>query len=270
MSATCASPTFASLLHDFFCQRLTAQSNASPCTIASYRDTFRLLLRFVQDQSHGSLATLTLADLDAPIVLGFLDHLERERHNSIRSRNARLTALRSFFHYAASRDPAQLPVVQRVLAIPRKRHDRPVLGFLQAAEMEAVQAATNLSTWSGRRDHVLLATMYNTGARVSEAIGLHASDFAAGPREGSQGASRSAVEVDDALVVRVARRQPRTSRPASIPKPRWTAPDSLGRSVPPAAGSAEGCRRRSLAAWPQDLAAHASSHHGDAPSPGRG
>ncbi len=181
MSATCASPTFASLLHDFFCQRLTAQSNASPCTIASYRDTFRLLLRFVQDQSHGSLATLTLADLDAPIVLGFLDHLERERHNSIRSRNARLTALRSFFHYAASRDPAQLPVVQRVLAIPRKRHDRPVLGFLQAAEMEAVQAATNLSTWSGRRDHVLLATMYNTGARVSEAIGLHASDFAAGP-----------------------------------------------------------------------------------------
>ena len=127
------------------------------------------------------MATLTLAELDAPVVLGFLDHLERDRRNSVRSRNARLAALRSFYHYAASRDPSQLPVVQRVLAIPRKRHDRPLLGFLAPAEMQAIQDATNRSTWSGRRDHVLLAVLYNTGARVSEMVGLRASDFASGP-----------------------------------------------------------------------------------------
>jgi integrase/recombinase XerD len=181
MNAPSTSPSFASLLQDFFCQWLTAQRNASPRTIASYRDTFRLLLRFVQDRSNGSLSTLTLAGLDAPIVLGFLDHLERDRRNSVRSRNARLAALKSFYHYVASRDPAHLPVVQRVLAIPRKRHDRPVLGFLQPTEMHAVQEATDRSTWSGRRDHVLLATLYNTGARVSELVSLQASDFAAGP-----------------------------------------------------------------------------------------
>jgi site-specific recombinase XerD len=181
MTAPSTAPTFASLLQDFFCQRLTAQRNASPRTIASYRDTFRLLLRYLQDRGPGSLTTLTLADLDAPVVLGFLDHLERDRHNSVRSRNARLAALRSFYHYVASRDPAQLPVVQRVLAIPRKRHDRPVLGFLQPKEMQAVQEATDRSTWSGRRDHVLLATLYNTGARVSEVVSLRASDFVPGP-----------------------------------------------------------------------------------------
>jgi integrase/recombinase XerD len=181
MKAHSAAPTLASLLQDFFCQWLTAQRNASPRTIASYRDTFRLLLRFVQDRCHGSLATLALADMDAPVVLRFLDHLEHDRGNCVRSRNARLAALRSFYQYVASRDPAQLQVVQRVLAIPRKRHDRPVLGFLQPAEMRAVQEATDTSTWSGRRDHVLLATSYNTGARVSELVSLQASDFTAGP-----------------------------------------------------------------------------------------
>jgi site-specific recombinase XerD len=169
------------LLQDFFCQWLTAQRNASPRTIAAYRDTFRLLLRFVQARSPGSLSTLSLADLDAPLVLAFLDHLERDRHNSARSRNARLAALRSFFLYAASRDPAQLPVVQRVLAIPRKRHDHPLLGFLRTAEMQAIQDAPDHSTWSGRRDHVLIVTLYNTGARVSEMVGLLVSDFASGP-----------------------------------------------------------------------------------------
>lgn len=163
------------------CQWLIAQRSASPRTIASYRDSFRLLLRFVQERHHGSLSTLTLADLDASIVLGFLDHLERDRHNSVRSRNARLAALRSFYQYVASRDPERLPIVQRILAIPRKRHDRPILGFLQPEEMRALQEATERSSWSGRRDHVLLATMYNTGARVSEIVSLKASDFAAGP-----------------------------------------------------------------------------------------
>lgn len=169
------------MVQDFFCQRLIAQRAASPRTIASYRDTFRLLLRYVQAQTHASVSTLTLADVDAPVVLAFLDHLERDRHNAVRSRNARLAALRSFYQYAATRDPLHLPVVQRVLAIPRKRHDRPVLGFLHPEEIQAVQAAPDLSRWSGRRDQVLLATLYNTGARVSEVVALTASDFAAGP-----------------------------------------------------------------------------------------
>jgi len=181
MKTSTTPSSFARLVQDFFLQRLTAQRNASPRTIASYRDTFRLLLRFVESHSAASVTTLTLAELDASLVLRFLEHLERDRHNSVRSRNARLAALRSFYHYAASCDPTQLPVVQRVLAIPLKRYDHPVLGFLQPAEMQAVQEATDRSTWSGRRDHALIATLYNTGARVSEAVGLRTSDFVAGP-----------------------------------------------------------------------------------------
>jgi integrase/recombinase XerD len=174
------SPGFATLLQDFFCLRLLAQRNASPRTIATYRDAFRLLLGYVQKHHRKAPAALSLADLDAPLVLAFLDHLERDRHNTIRSRNARLAALRSFFHYAASRDPEHLPVVQRVLAIPQKRHDRPLLGFLTREEIIAVQAAADSRTWSGRRDHVLLATLYNSGARVSEIISLRRADFSDG------------------------------------------------------------------------------------------
>jgi site-specific recombinase XerD len=172
---------FSALLHDYFCKRLVAQRNASQRTIASYRDTFRLLLRYVQDHTRKAPAALTMADLDAPVILGFLDHLERDRHNSIRTRNARLAGLRSFFHYAASSNPVQLPLVQRVLSIPSKRHDRPLLGFLSREEVDAVQAATDRTTWSGRRDYALFAVLYNTGARVSEMVGLRAVDFASGP-----------------------------------------------------------------------------------------
>jgi site-specific recombinase XerD len=180
---TYASPSigFASVLRDFFCKRLGAERGASPRTISSYRDTFRLLLRFVEDRVRRPASSMTLTELDAPLVLKFLDHLERDRNNSPRSRNARLAALRSFYRYAALRDPSLLPVAQRVLAIPCKRHDRPVLGFLQPAEMQAVQAAIDRSTWSGERDYVLFATMYNTGARVSEVIRLQSSDFVPSP-----------------------------------------------------------------------------------------
>jgi integrase/recombinase XerD len=171
------SPDFPALVRDFFCQRLLAQRNASPQTIAAYRDTFRLLLRFLQQEGHEDLAVLTLSDLDAPLVMAFLDHLERDRHNGIRTRNARLVALRSFFQYAAGRDPANLPTTQRVLAIPQKRCDTPLLGFLTREEIDAVLAALDLTTWSGQRDQALLATLYNTGARVSEAIGLRVVDL---------------------------------------------------------------------------------------------
>lgn len=181
MTRPASSTDFAVLLRDYFFQRLQTQRNASPRTIASYRDTFRLLVRHVHEHGRKAPATLTLADLDAPVILGFLDHLERDRHNSIRSRNARLAALRSFFHYVAGRDPVQLPLVRRVLAIPSKRHDRPLLGFLSRDEVDALQAAPDRTTWSGRRDYALLAALYNTGARVSEIADLRALDFTAEP-----------------------------------------------------------------------------------------
>jgi site-specific recombinase XerD len=173
---TALSPSFPVLLQDFFSKRLIAQRQASPRTVASYRDAFRLLLQYAQTRTKKPASTLTLADLDAPLILGFLDHLERERHNSARTRNARLSAVRSFLNYAALYDPTTLPVIQRALAIPTKRFDRPLVGFLSREEMEAVLTAPNRSTWSGHRDHVLLATMYNTGARVSEIISVHVED----------------------------------------------------------------------------------------------
>jgi site-specific recombinase XerD len=181
MTRSPSTSDFSALLHDYFCKRLVAQRNVSPRTIASYRDTFRLLLRYVQEHTRKAPAALTMADLDAPVILGFLDHLERDRHNSIRTRNARLAGLRSFYHYAASSNPVHLPLIQRVLSIPSKRHDRPLLGFLSRDEVEAVQAAPDRETWSGRRDHALFAALYNTGARVSEIVDLRAVDFTGSP-----------------------------------------------------------------------------------------
>ncbi|XYI03838.1 tyrosine-type recombinase/integrase [Sorangium sp. So ce1128] len=180
MTHVLQSPSFATLVQDFFCRRLLTQRNASPLTIASYRDAFRLLLRYVEERIHKAPSALTLADLDAPVVLAFLDHLERDRHNTARSRNARLAALHSFFHYAATQDPANLSTIQRVLAIPSKRHDQPLLGFLTPEEVAAIQAAPDGTTWSSRRDQVLFATLYNTGARVSEAVNLCVADFVPG------------------------------------------------------------------------------------------
>lgn len=169
-------PSFSSLVQEFFCQRLMAQQNVSPQTLASYRDAFRLLLRHAEARLGKSPTDLTLSDLDAPFVLDFLDHLEKDRRNTIRSRNTRLAALRSFLRYAAHRDPASLPVIERVLSIPTKRFDRPLLGFLSRDEIEAILVAPDASTWTGQRDRVMLATLYNTGTRVSEILALRRMD----------------------------------------------------------------------------------------------
>jgi site-specific recombinase XerD len=171
-----AVPDFPRLLQDFFLQRLIAQRGASQRTITSYRDAFELLLRFAEQRTGHPASTLSLNDLDAPLILDFLDHLEQERGNSRRTRNARLTAIRSFMRYASLRDPTALPVVQRVLAIPAKRFDRPVLGFLSRDEIQTVLDVPDLSTWSGHRDAVLLMTLYNSGARVSEITALCVAD----------------------------------------------------------------------------------------------
>jgi len=167
---------FPVLVQDFFLRRLVAQRGASARTVESYRDAFELLLGFTEQRTGKPPSALQLGDLDAPLVLDFLDHLETERGNSVRTRNARLAAIHSFMRYVAVRDPASLPITQRVLAIPAKRFDRPVLGYLSRDQVAAILAAPNRGTWSGRRDAVLFATAYNTGARVSELTGLRVRD----------------------------------------------------------------------------------------------
>ena len=176
MNQRSSPPCFAAILQDFFCRYLIDQRNLSAQTVASYRDTFRLLLTFAHECRNREPAKLTLSDLDACFVLEFLHYLERERGNVVRARNVRLAAIRSFIKYAALRDPASLADAQSLLAIPLKRADRKIVGYLSRTEMEAVLLAPDPTTWSGRRDRVMFATFYNTGARVSEIIQLQVAD----------------------------------------------------------------------------------------------
>src|SRR3989442_2194204 len=152
----------------FFAEYLCQQRRLSPQTIRSCRDTFRLWLMFLRDHTGVEPSALQITEVDAPVVLRFLTYLEQERGNSVRSRNIRLSAIRSFFRLVALRDPESLGVVTRVLAIPLKRTDQKLIGYLTRPEIQALLAAPDRSTWVGRRNHVLLLTLYNTGARVSE------------------------------------------------------------------------------------------------------
>ena len=173
--------TFPGLLEGFFTQRLMGQRQASPHTIASYRDTFRLLLAFVHARRGTPPSRLTLADLDAPLIGAFLEYLETTRGNGSRSRNLRLAALRTFFRYAAYQQPAHAALIQRVLAIPSRRPARPLVGFLTRPEIAALLAAPDQRTWGGRRDYALLLVALQTGLRLSELTGLRRPDLALGP-----------------------------------------------------------------------------------------
>lgn len=168
---------FAWLIREFFLQRLTQQRNASPQTVAAYRDTFRLLLTFARDRCAKPPERFTLADLDSRFVLSFLNYLENERRNTIRSRNARLAAIRSFMRFAALQEPVSLSTVHQVLAIPFKRCDKPLVGYLTREQVDALLDAPDPGTWTGHRDRALLMTMYNTGARVSETVGMTVADL---------------------------------------------------------------------------------------------
>jgi site-specific recombinase XerD len=159
-------------LQAFFAEHLLAHKHASPQTIACYRDTFRLLLRFMREKTGAEPSALPLAALDADAVLAFLDYLERDRGCSVRSRNNRLAAIRSFFRVVALRVPDRLAQVTRVMAIPTKRGDKRLVHYLSRDEVKALLAAPDRTAWSGRRDHALLLTLYNSGARVSEIITL--------------------------------------------------------------------------------------------------
>ena len=169
---TDTAPSFPTLLQRFFVDHLRQQRAVSPCTVAAYRATFKLLLAFAEKRIGKSPTDITLPDLNADLILAFLDHLERERANSVRSRNARLSAIRVFLKYAAHEDLTALAVIERSLAVPQKRHDKPVLGYLTRPEVHAIINAPDPKTWAGRRDRALFAFLYNTGARVSEAINL--------------------------------------------------------------------------------------------------
>jgi integrase/recombinase XerD len=172
--------SFPSLLQSFFTDRLLRQRQASPNTIAGYRDSFRLLLKFAKERLHKSPSQLRIEDLDALFIGLFLDHLESTRKNSARTRNVRLGAIHSFFRYVALEEPAHALHCQRILAVPNKRHVRKPIEFLNREEINALLAAPNRSTWIGRRDRTLILVAVQTGLRVSELIGLNCQDIVLG------------------------------------------------------------------------------------------
>src|SRR6195256_2692206 len=172
--------SFAALLERFFTQRLMQQRQASPHTISSYRDAFRQFLKFTQQRLRKPPSRLSFEQIDAPLIVAFLDDLEKRQGVSIRSRNLRLTAIHSFFRYAAFEAPAHSAQIQRVLAIPSKRFTRTLVSFLTRPEVDALLAAPDRRTWSGRRDHAFILTAAQTGFRLSEMTGLKREDLILG------------------------------------------------------------------------------------------
>jgi site-specific recombinase XerD len=172
--------TLPALLQAFFMDRLMPQRQASPHTVASYRDTSRLLLLYAQRRLGKTPSNLTVPELDTPLLGAFLDHLERERKSSARSRNVRLAAIHSFFRYVALHAPEHSAVAQRVLAMPSKRYLRCPVTFLTSIEVDALLAAPELTTWSGRRDRTLLLLAVQTGLRAAELTGLRCEDIVLG------------------------------------------------------------------------------------------
>ena len=170
-----APPSFAALVQSFFNEHLTQQRAVSPCTVATYRDAFVLFLDFATGYLHRQPTAIRLDDLTPTLILAFLDHLERERGNAVRTRNARLAMLRTFLKFAGHRDVGALGVIEQALGVPMKRFERPILGFLSPEEMLAIIGKPG-ATWTSRRDHLLWQMLYNTGARVSEIIGVCVSD----------------------------------------------------------------------------------------------
>ncbi len=170
-------PSLAQHLETFFYRRLTEQRNATPATVKAYRDALRLLVLFASERTDKKPCALAVNDLDRDLILAFLDHLERSRGNGVHTRNARLTAIRSFFHHIAASDPAAIGIAQRVRAIPSKKADVPTTHYLSKAELDALIDAPNPNSPRGRRDRALLLFLARTGARVSEALGVEAADL---------------------------------------------------------------------------------------------
>ena len=179
-------------LEAFFTSRLINEKGVSPHTIAAYRDTFRLLLRFAQQRTGKQPSNLELEDLDAALITAFLDHLEHERANSPRTRNARLAAIHSMFRFAALRHPEHAALISRVIAVPTKRFDRAIVCYLTPEEVNALLAAPDRTRWIGRRDHALMTVAIQTGLRVTELINLRCQDahLGTGPHVQASGKGR--------------------------------------------------------------------------------
>jgi len=173
-------PSFPALVQAYFGEYLTQQRALSPQTIAAYRDGFILFLAFAEERLGKAPSAMSLADVTPELIMAFLDHLERQRHNSVRSRNARLAALRSFLKFAGHRDVASLQVIERALGVPVKRFERPMFGYLSREEVLAVIGEPG-DSWLSQRDHALFLLMYNTGARVSEIAGVKIGDVVLDP-----------------------------------------------------------------------------------------
>jgi integrase/recombinase XerD len=170
---TALAPTLQTFLTDY----LTRQRKASPHTIAAYRDAIKLLLAFTAKSTGKQPHQLDIADLDAPLIVAFLNHLEHDRHNTTRTRNARLAAIQSLYHYAGLRHPEHAALIARVLAIPTKRAEKPIVTFLNEDELDALLAAPDRSTWTGRRDHAIILLGAQTGLRADELIMLDCGDI---------------------------------------------------------------------------------------------
>jgi integrase/recombinase XerD len=170
------SARLSNLLETFFLERLMQQRRVSPHTIASYRDTFRLLFQFIEKRLCRTPSSVTVPDLTAELISGFLNHLEKDRRNTVRTRND-LSAIHSFFRYVARQAPKYSGIAQRVLDMPSKRHARKLVTFLTQAEISALLAAPNLSTWCGRRDRALILLAVQTGLRAAELLGLRCQDI---------------------------------------------------------------------------------------------
>jgi site-specific recombinase XerD len=175
-----AGTSLAPLLQRFFTQRLMQERRVSPHTISSYRDTFRLFLNFTQERLHKPPSALVFEEIDAPLIVAFLDHLEKQRGLCVRSRNLRLTAIHSFFRYLAFELPTHSAQIQRVLAIPTKRFTRTLVRFLTRAEVDALLSAPDRRTWFGRRDHAFILMAVQTGLRLSEITGATRDDLVLG------------------------------------------------------------------------------------------
>ena len=252
-------------LQAFFTDRLARQRHASGQTVAAYRDAWRLLLAFAAERTAKQPSGLDIADLDAPLIGSFLDHLERDRGNGPRTRNARLAAIRSMFAYAALRHPEHAETIARVLAIPAKKFDRALVTWLTEPEVDALLAAPDKATWAGRRDHAMLALAAQTGLRVSELTGLTRGDvhLGAGPHVSCHGKGRKQRITPLARPVvgpaRLARRTARRARPAPVPEPdRRTAQPRRRRETPRPARRDRGRRCPSLKA--KNVTAHTLRH----------
>jgi integrase/recombinase XerD len=220
------------LLQHFFVDDLCTQKRVSPQPIASYRDTVRLLLECLRDTHGMAPAAAGLADLDVPVLLAFLDHLEHTRHNALRSRHLRLAAIRSFFRLVALRHPASVHQAARVLAIPVTRADRQVVKALSRAEMDAILEASALGHWRGRREHALLLTLSNSGARVSELTALEQSQGRFGAQSFLQLHGKGRKERTIPLWTTTARTLPAWFRELSGSQTSLACPRARGRQLP--------------------------------------